>query len=141
MFLVLIDAITKGATQLSITSSYIGLCPGGWSTPEKSCVNANGFIKVATKPGSLAAAAIVSLKLASVPPDQVPFIPRTRPLTRGTTAPSCSTAACCTKYTPKSNGIESKPQENTIRAPLTLACSPCASIICFIQAGSPHKST
>ncbi len=44
-----------------------------------------------------AAAAIVALKLARVPPEKVPFIARTRPLMRGTEAPSFSLAVCCRK--------------------------------------------
>jgi len=43
----------------------------------------------------VAAAAIVALKLASVPPDQVPFIERTRPLILETGAPNFFSAICC----------------------------------------------
>ena len=36
-------------------------------------------------------------------------------------APNTRLASCCTKYAPSSNGTESKPQENTMRAPLAFA--------------------
>ena len=91
--------------------------------------------------GSFFAAAMVARKLARVPPDQTPFMPRTRPLTRLQGAPVRSMACCCRKNTPRSKGMESNPQENTMRAPLLLAASPWASIICCIQLGSPQRST
>jgi hypothetical protein len=71
--------------------------------------------------GSRAAAAMVAFRLAAVPPEKPPFIPRTRPFTRATGPPSRALAASCRNQTPSSKGMESKPHENTIRAPLFLA--------------------
>ena len=140
-FLVLILAITKGAIQLCTASSYSGLLPSGCSAPSTPSVNANGLRNTAIRLRSLPAAAMVSLKLANVPPEKVPFIERTRPFTRGTVLPSVANACCCKKKTPKSKGTESKPQEKTMRAPLFLAASECSAIIVCIHAGSPQRST
>jgi hypothetical protein len=56
-----------------------------------------------------------------VPPEKVPFILRTRPRTRRAGWPKRVCMACCRNSTPRSKGIESKPQENTMRAPLARA--------------------
>ena len=58
--------------------------------------------------------------LAAVPPESVPVMSRTRPLTRAAGAPNAFFASSCAQNTPSSNGSESKPQENTMRAPLVL---------------------
>ena len=84
---------------------------------------------------------MVALKLAAVPPEKVPFILRTRPRTREAGVPKRCCISPCSINTPRSKGMESKPQENTIRAPLACAAAWCASIIWRIQAGSPHRST
>ncbi len=90
--------------------------------------------------GSLAAAAMVACRLAAVPPEKPPFIRRTRPFTLGTGAPKRALAISSTKKAPSSKGMESKPQENTMRAPVRRASASWASIIWRIQAGSPHRS-
>ena len=84
---------------------------------------------------------MVAFRLAAVPPENVPFILRTRPRTRGAGAPKRLTIWSCSISTPRSNGMESKPQLNTMRAPLAWAAAWWASIIWRIQAGSPHRST
>ena len=68
-------------------------------------------------------AAMVARPLAAVPPDSPPRIARIRPFTRGTTPPSFALAVSWAKKTPSSKGMESKPQENTIRAPLFFAAA------------------
>ena len=75
-----------------------------------------------------------------MPPENVPRMSRTRPLTREAGAPNTRLASSCTKNAPSSNGTESKPQENTMRAPLAFAAASCLSIICRIQIGSPQRS-
>jgi hypothetical protein len=92
-------------------------------------------------PGSRGAAAIVAFRLAAVPPEKVPFILRTRPRTRLAGGRTAASSRSCSINTPRSNGIESKPHENTMRAPLARAAASWASIIWRIQAGSPHRST
>ena len=74
-------------------------------------------------PGFLAAFFIVAVRLAAVPPEKVPCIARTRPLTRGAGEPWRFTASCCSISTPRSKGIESNPLEKQIRDPLLLAAS------------------
>ena len=91
--------------------------------------------------GSRRAASTDASKLANVPPEKPPFILRTRPRTESAGAPKRSCMVCCKKKTPRSNGMESKPQENTMRAPLCLAASPYLAIIAAIQFGSPQRST
>ena len=88
----------------------------------------------------VAAAANEALALASVPPENVADMSRTRVLTRLAAAPKTFFASSCTKNTPSSNGMESKPQENMMRAPLDFAVASCASIIWRIQTGSPQRS-
>jgi hypothetical protein len=136
-------AMTNGATQMSApsASSTMGLLPEGWRGPVKPGVSANGSRSRSSTPGSLAAAASVALRLAAVPPEKVPFILRTRPRTRFAGWPKRAFISVCSRNTPRSNGIESKPHENTMRAPLAFAWASCASIMRRIQAGSPHRST
>ncbi len=90
--------------------------------------------------GVLATALTVAVRLAAVPPENVPCIARTRPFTRGAGAPNRATASFWSISTPRSKGIESKPLEKQMRAPLALAASWCASIISRIHAGSPQRS-
>jgi hypothetical protein len=113
----------NGATQAPTALSYSGSSPVGWCGPEKPGVSANGLVSNATIRGSLAAAANVALRLAAVPPENPPFITRTRHFTRGAGPPCLAIAHCCKLSTPRSKGIESNPHENTIRAPLRLAVS------------------
>ena len=80
---VLMVAMMKGATQTPISSSSMGLWPVGWRGPSKPGVSEKGFLSKSITPGCVAAAAMVALKLAAVPPEKVPFILRTRPRTRG----------------------------------------------------------
>ena len=89
--------------------------------PVKLSVSAKGFLKTLIKFLSLLAAFMVALKLASVPPEKVPFIDLTRPFTRCIGEPNFAIAFLCNSYTPKSNGIESKPHENVILAPVSWA--------------------
>src|SRR5258706_7558985 len=110
--------ITNGAVQPSSSWSNSGLLPGGCFGPPKPGVNTNGFFNSATRLKSLAAAANVALMLAAVPPENVPFMARTRPLTRLTGAPKIFFAVFSQKNTPSSNGSESQPHGNTIPAPL-----------------------
>ena len=103
-----------------------------------TAASAKGSFRIVMRLRSLATASNVALALAAVPPESVPRMSRTRPLTRETDAPNTRLASVWTKNAPSSNGSESKPHENKIRAPLAFACSPCASIICRIQIGSPQ---
>ena len=91
-------------------------------------------------PGFFAAFFIVAVRLAAVPPEKVPCIARTRPLTRGAGLPWRVIASSCSISTPRSKGIESNPLEKQMRAPLALALSWCRSICSRIHAGSPHRS-
>ena len=83
----------------------------------------------------------VAFRLATVPPEALPFMWRTRPFTRGAGMPKRAFAASCSVQTPRSKEMESNPQENTMRAPVLLAVASCASIISRIHNGSPHRST
>src|ERR1700675_2975659 len=114
-------AITNGAVQAFRSASNNGLLPGGCLGPSKPGVRTNGFFNSATRLRSFAAAANVALTLAAVPPENVAVMARTRPLTRLTGAPRVFFAICWQNNTPSSKGSESKPQENTIRAPLDCA--------------------
>ena len=58
----------------------------------------------------------VARALAAVPPDMPPFTLRRRALTRRAGRPNFSRAFSCNVSTPRSNGIESKPQEDDARA-------------------------
>ncbi|MEL7028281.1 MAG: hypothetical protein AAGL49_03525, partial [Pseudomonadota bacterium] len=60
--------------------------PGGIYTPA-AAFEANGERSRSRTPGSFAAAAMVAFRLAAVPPENVPFMARTRPFTRGAGAP------------------------------------------------------
>ena len=115
---VLISAIMNGAVQDCRSSSNSGLLPRGCFGPVNPGVSANGSFRIATRLRSLATASNVALALAAVPPESVPRMSRTRPLTRAAGAPNTRLASSCTKNAPSSNGTESKPQENTMRAPL-----------------------
>ena len=64
------------------------------------------------------------IRLAAVPPENPPRIARTRILTRVQGCPSRRIDSRCRKYTPRSEGIESKPQQCTMRAPEACAASP-----------------
>ena len=88
----------------------------------------------------MATASKVALALAAVPPDRVPRMSRTRPLTRKAGVPNTRLASSCTKKAPSSNGTESNPHENTMRAPLAFAAASCLSIISRIHSGSPQRS-
>ena len=81
MFLVLIAAITKGALQLLSSSSYWGAAPVGCSGPVKPSVNAKGLVSTLMMAGLACADAMVARIEAIVPPEKVPFIARTLPLT------------------------------------------------------------
>src|ERR1700686_2935547 len=113
--------IANGAVHASKSSSNTGLLPGGCLGPSKPGVRTNGFFSSATRLRSFAAAANVALTLAAVPPENVAVMARTRPLTRLTGAPRVFFATCWQNNTPGLTGVESKPQENTIRAPLDCA--------------------
>ena len=103
-------------------------------------MKAKGSLRIDTRLRSCATASKVTLALAEVPPENFQLRSRTRPLTRGAGAPNTRLASSCTKNAPSSNGMESKPQENMMRAPLALAAASCLSIICFSQIGSPQRS-
>ena len=90
----LIAAITKGADQLFKSSSKIGAIPEGCFTPVNEPVKAKGLVNTLIKSGFLAAAFMVKRKLSKVPPEKVPFITRTRPLTRERGRANFSLAAC-----------------------------------------------
>ena len=122
-FLVLIGAITKGADHLPRSSSYEGIMPEGWSGPSKPGVSAKGLRSTPITETSLAAAFIVAPRLAAVPPEKVPCIARTRPRMRGAGLPKRSTQAFWVIITPRSKGIESKPDEKQMRAPLASAAA------------------
>src|SRR4029078_7697459 len=113
---------------------------GGCLGPSKFGVSTNGSFNIETRLRSLAAAAKVALMLAKVPPENVPFIARTRPVTPLAGAPRTRFAVCWQKYTPSSKGSESKPQENTILAPEDFAAASCAVIIRRIHGRSPRRS-
>ena len=68
-------------------------------------------------PGLLAAAFIVAVRLAAVPPEKVPCMVRTRPRTRGAGEPCRATPSFCSMRTPRSKGMESKPDEKVILEP------------------------
>ena len=119
----------------------MGLLPEGCLGPVKPGVSENGSRSKVSTFGSLAAAANVAFRLAAVPPENVPFILRTRPRTRLAGPPKLAFISFCSISTPRSNGMESKPQENTMRAPLAWAVAWWASIIWRIHTGSPHRST
>jgi hypothetical protein len=57
------------------------------------------------------------IRLATVPPENSPRITLTRILTRVQGAPSRFIAWRCRKCTPMSEGMESNPQQCTMRAP------------------------
>jgi hypothetical protein len=78
--------------------------------------------------------------LATVPPLKVPFIFRTNSFTEPQGRPNRSSAWCCRKRHPRSEGIESKPHEWTIRAPVSAARASCWSIMRRIHATSPLRS-
>src|SRR2546427_3506274 len=63
-------AITKGATHRPSTSSTMGLLPEGWRGPSKPGVSENGLRSSSSTPGWAAAAAMVALRLAAVPPEK-----------------------------------------------------------------------
>ena len=86
-------------------------------------VNAKGSFSSRIRAGSRAAAANVARALAAVPPDMLPFTLRRRALTRRAGRPNFSRAFSCNVSTPRSNGMESKPQEKTMRAPVRFASS------------------
>ena len=134
-------AITKGAAHWPRSSSSIGRLPDGCFGPWKPGVSENGSRSNSSTRGLAAAAAMVAFRLAAVPPEKVPFILRTRPRTRLAGWPKRERISFCSIHTPMSNGMESKPQENTMRAPLAFAVASCASTIWRIQAGSPRRST
>ena len=62
--------------------------------------------------------------LATVPPEAPPRIAFTRIFTLVQGSPKRRTASCCRNITPRSDGIESKPQQCTMRAPLARAAGP-----------------
>jgi hypothetical protein len=78
--------------------------------------------------------------LATVPPLKLPFILRTNSLTELQGRPKRSIACSCRNRQPRSDGIESKPQECTIRAPVSTARASWASIMRRIQCTSPLRS-
>ena len=61
--------------------------------------------------------------LATVPPENPPRIVRTRIVTRSQGLPKRRMASRWRKNTPRSDGIESKPQQCTMRAPDFFAAS------------------
>ena len=91
--------------------------------------------------GLALADAIVARMEAMVPPENVPFMARTRPLTVAIGWPVLAMACCCSRYAPKSNGRESKPQLCTMRAPDALAALLYCAMVSCIQLGSPVRST
>ena len=107
----------NGATQLSIVLSYFGIIILGWSAPLKPGVRPKLLPNIFTRPGFLAIAFIVSFRLAAVPPEKVPSIERTRPRILVAGLPYRFFISCCSIQTPRSNGMESKPQEKQICAP------------------------
>src|SRR3954447_21427721 len=104
---VLMLAITNGVVQTFRSSSKIGLFPGGCFGPSDPVVSAKGLRISGTRLGSLAAAENSAFMLAAVPPENVPFIVRTRPFTRETGAPNTFLAVSWQQNTPSSNGSES----------------------------------
>ena len=88
MFRVLMLAITNGAFQDLRSSSKTGLLPGGCLGPSKPGVSKKGFFISATRLKSFAAASKIARMLAAVPPENVPFMSRTRPFTRDAGAPN-----------------------------------------------------
>ncbi len=83
---------------------------------------------------------MVANALAIVPPENPPFMTRTRPRTWRSGTPKRRTASSCRNTTPRSKGMESKPHEKTMRAPLARAGACSRGIICAIQTGSPQRS-
>ena len=75
--------------------------------------------------------------LAIVPPDTPPRIEATRIFTFGRKLANLLLDSCCKKYTPKSDGIESKAQKLTILAPVLWATRSYLKSISFIQCVSP----
>ena len=80
------------------------------------------------------------IMLAMVPPLTPPREPFTRMATRVHGSPNASSAACWVNHTPRSDGIESNPQEWTMRAPLRSASAPWASIMRCTHCTSPVRS-
>ena len=78
---------------------------------------------------------------AAVPPENSPFISLTLPRTFTEGLPYLRVTSFCKNKTPKSKGILSKPHENTILDPVSLAVSVNSLIFSCIHPGSPHKST
>ena len=93
-FLVLMLAMMNGAAQLFRSSSKIGLCPVGCLGPSKPGVSENGSLSQPMISGCVAARFMVSPNDAAVPPENVPFILRTRPRTREKGLPLASLARC-----------------------------------------------
>jgi hypothetical protein len=83
---------------------------------------------------------MICTMLAAVPPLRPPLTLRTKHFTCRHGGPPASFAACCTTSVPRSDGIESNPQQCTMRAPVSLARAWCASIIARTNWGSPVRS-
>ena len=83
------------------------------------------------------------LMSSTVPFSDAKVPPLTPPLTRRTTSvvSVSSPAASCRTRTPMSDGIESKPQLWTMRAPLARAGASNRSIVSRMKSVSPVRST
>ena len=78
--------------------------------------------------------------LAIVPPEAPPRIALTRSFTREQVLPYFCIACFCRKCTPRSEGIESKPQQCTMRAPEARAAPSYLRIMRRIHCTSPVRS-
>ena len=79
--------------------------------------------------------------LLFVPPLAPPFMAFTRMAILVHGSSKRADACPCVNHTPRSDGIESKPQVCTMRAPFASAVVECVSIMRCIHWGSPVRST
>ena len=122
---VLMPAITNGATHDPNASSCTAPATFGWrvegaSTPTHSEYgSASSARSDLSRPTSFRTLS----RLATVPPEAPPRIALTRSRTRVSGAPKRRCASRCSTCTPRSEGMESKPQQWTMRAPLAFAAA------------------
>ena len=139
---VLMALMTKGATQPSKSGSYSASFTFGCRAVKPWPVGQSeyGFASCLRVFGSAAASLNAFIALATVPPENPPLMALTRNLTRVQGFPKRRTDSRWRKCTPRSDGIESKPQLWTMRAPDLRAAASYFAIIRWIHWGSPVRS-
>ncbi len=135
-------AITNGAAHWPDAESRAGVVTFGCFGPDlmPSGARAKGLARVARSSGSVRVSSTTLSRLATVPPLAPPFIAFTRIAIWVHGSPKRRSAACWVNQTPRSDGIESKPQVWTMRAPEASAVAEWASIMRCIHCGSPVRS-